>query len=154
MRGPCLRLYAILALSVGTAAFQSVHKLVRLAPHTGRAFDHLVVIAICLASAGIIYLATRVRRLPLPEGMTLAIGGLTYPLYLLHMQLGYTVLGALGMTTSTTAAGCVIVGIVALSWAMWRFVERPLQRWTKALLNRFASEEWISALSLGFTNRR
>lgn len=142
-----LRLYAILALSVGTAAFQPLHKLVRLAPHTGGAFDHLVEISICLASVAIIYLATPVRRLPLPEGVTLAIGGLTYPLYLLHMQLGYTVLGALGMTTSETAIVSVIVVIVALAWAIWRFVERPLQKWTKVATTRLAAKRGLSVVA-------
>lgn len=142
-----LRLYAVLALTVGTAAFQSLHKLVRLAPHTGGAFDHLVVIAICLASVAIVYLATRVRRLPLPHRVTLAVGGLTYPLYLLHMQLGYTVLGALGMTTSETVIVSVIVAIVALAWAMWRFVERPFQKWTKVALTRLAVRRGLSVVA-------
>ncbi|WP_338053838.1 acyltransferase [Tardiphaga robiniae] len=69
------KLYAIFALSVGTAVFQSLHKLIRLGPHTGGTFDHAVVVTICLASIAIIFAATRLRRVPLPAGVIMAIGG-------------------------------------------------------------------------------
>jgi peptidoglycan/LPS O-acetylase OafA/YrhL len=84
--------YCILALSVGTAVFQAIHKLERLGVHPGSSFDSRVVAALCLGSIAIVFLATRIRRLPFPPGLVVAIGGLTYPLYLLHMQIGYTIL--------------------------------------------------------------
>ncbi len=34
----------------------------------------------------------KVRRLPIPAGVIVAIGGLTYPLYLLHQHIGYMLL--------------------------------------------------------------
>jgi hypothetical protein len=34
-------------------------------------------VAICLVSLGTIFLATRIRRVPLPAGLILALGGLT-----------------------------------------------------------------------------
>jgi peptidoglycan/LPS O-acetylase OafA/YrhL len=68
----------------------------------------------------------------LPAGLIVAAGGITYPLYLLHMQMGYTILTAAGPVHNIelwTAA--IISGAIVLSWATWRFVERPAHRWTK-----------------------
>jgi peptidoglycan/LPS O-acetylase OafA/YrhL len=143
-----LKLYAIFALSVGTAVFQSLHKLIRLAPHTGGAFDDAVVVAICLGSIAVIFLATRLRRLPLPGGLVLAIGGLTYPLYLLHMQLGYVVLMAFAPADNVWAVAGVIAGIVLLSWIVWRFIERPAQRWTKSALTAQATRQGWSVSAM------
>ena len=126
-----MRLFSLLALSVGTAAWQAVHKLQTLGIHTGSSFDPRIVVAICLVSIGTIFLATRIRRVPLPAGLILALGGLTYPFYLLHMQMGYVFY----MATPGNAEWeipVVVTAIAILSWAIWRFVERPAQRWTEA----------------------
>jgi hypothetical protein len=67
-----LKLYGIFALSVGTSVFQAIHKLEHLGVHTGGSFDARVVAAICLVSIAVIFLATRIRKLPLPAGLALA----------------------------------------------------------------------------------
>ena len=51
-----------------------------------------MIAAACVASVALVALAMNVRRLPLPAGLVLAIGGLTYPLYLLHQHIGYMLL--------------------------------------------------------------
>jgi peptidoglycan/LPS O-acetylase OafA/YrhL len=139
-----LKLYAIFALSVGTAVFQSLHKLIRLAPHTGGAFDHAVVVAICLASIAIIFAATKLRRIPVPAGPVMAIGGLTYPLYLLHMQLGYVFLQAFAPVGNIAAVTIIVLAIVIFSWIIWRFIERPAQRWTKNALTFLATRQGLA----------
>jgi peptidoglycan/LPS O-acetylase OafA/YrhL len=126
-------LFSLLALSTGTAAWQAVHKLQTLGIHTGSSFDPQIVVAICLVSIGTIFLATRVRRVPLPAGLILALGGLTYPFYLLHMQMGYVFYMA-APGNAEWEIPVVVTGIAILSWAIWRFVERPAQRWTKGVL--------------------
>jgi peptidoglycan/LPS O-acetylase OafA/YrhL len=136
-RGPML--YSMLALAIGTAVFQAIHKLARLAPHTGGVFDDWIVAAICLASVAIIFLAIHVRRMPLPTGMVLAIGGLTYPLYLLHMQLGYVLYYRLAPAGAVAPVVAIIVAMMLLSWAVWRYVERPVQRWTREFLTGHAT---------------
>src|SRR6185312_3036334 len=65
-------LYGLLALSIGTAVFQSIHEAVKLAPHTGGVFDAWVVAAICLVSIAVILAATRVRHVALPPALMLA----------------------------------------------------------------------------------
>nr|WP_212237717.1 hypothetical protein [Bradyrhizobium manausense] len=134
-----LKLYGIFALSVGTSVFQAIHKLEHLGVHTGGSFDARIVAAICLVSIVVIFFATRIRKLPLPAGLVLAAGGITYPLYLLHMQMGYTILAAAAPVDNVelwTAA--IVSGTVVMAWATWRFIERPTHRWTKASMTASA----------------
>ena len=135
------KLYSILALSVGTSVFQAIHKLEHLGVHTGGTFDARVVAAICIVSIIVIFLGTRIRKLPLPGGLVLAVGGITYPLYLLQMQMGYTILIAVAPVRNVelwTAA--IVSGAIVLSWATWRFVERPAHRWTKDYITAIAAK--------------
>jgi peptidoglycan/LPS O-acetylase OafA/YrhL len=128
-----LMLFSLLALSTGTAAWQAVHKLETLGIHAGSSFDPRIVVAICLVSIGTIFLATRIRRVPLPAGLVLALGGLTYPFYLLHMQMGYVFYMA-APGSAEWEIPVVVTAIAILSWAIWRFVERPAQKWTRRVL--------------------
>lgn len=142
-------LYSLLALSIGTSIFQALHKLPKLNHLTGGPFDQWIVVTICLASVAVIFLATRLRRVALPAGLLIAAGGLTYPLYLLHMQLGYVLFSANtlpgGAPVQVTA---IVIGISCLAWAVWRYVERPAQRWTKNSLTRHAARAgWPSQLN-------
>jgi peptidoglycan/LPS O-acetylase OafA/YrhL len=133
--------YSIVALAVGTSVFQAIHKLERLGVHTGGNFDKRVVAAICLVSVVVIFLATRIRKLPMHPGLILAAGGITYPLYLLHMQMGYTILTAtspIRYVELWTAA--IVSAAVILAWATWRFVERPAQLWTKDYITAIAAK--------------
>jgi len=78
-----------------------------------------------------ILLAGRIR----PSRWTLAIAGLTYPLYLLHQNIGYILIDALASYVGRwTAAAAAICGLIALSWAIWRYVEPPLQALLRAWL--------------------
>ena len=142
-------LYSILALSVGTAVFQALHALERLGVHPRSTFDKRIVVAVCLVSITAIFAATQVRRIPLPAGLVIALGGLTYPLYLLHMQLGYVIFAALAPARNVelfTAA--IIFGAVILSWLTWRFVDRPVHRWTKNTIAAYAAKMgWPSNLT-------
>src|SRR5712691_6494178 len=133
-------LYCIFSLSSGTAVFQALHKLERLGVHTGGTFNNRVVVTICLVSIAVIFWATRIKRIPLPTGLILAAGGLTYPLYLLHMQMGYVIflkIAAPGQSLSSVLA--VVSGISVLAWVIWRYVERPAQKRTKAILTTYAN---------------
>jgi len=69
------------------------------------------------------------------------ICGITYPLYLLHMQMGYTILTAAAPVRNAelwTAA--IVSGAVVLAWATWRFVERAVHRWTKNYMTAIAAK--------------
>jgi peptidoglycan/LPS O-acetylase OafA/YrhL len=133
------RLWALSALALGTAVFQAVHKLGRLDVHTGNSFDPKVVAAICIVSLGVVFLATRIKRVPIPTKVVLAVGGITYPLYLLHMQLGYVIFKAFSPERYVEGAVCAIVfGVLLLAYAVWRFAETPAHRWLKARMTVMA----------------
>jgi peptidoglycan/LPS O-acetylase OafA/YrhL len=128
-------LQCLLGLSVATAVFQAVHNLIRLRASSGEVFDDWIVASICLTSVLVIIAATRIRRLPLPPSLIFAIGGVTYPFYLLHQQLGYATLEWIGpLANRNTLVALVLMAIAALSWVTWRFVECPGQRLMKRFL--------------------
>jgi len=132
-RGPML--YGMFALSIGAAVFQSIRKAAKLAPLTGGVFDEWTVAAICLASVAVIFLATRIRHVPLPSALMLAAGGLTYPLYLLHMQFGYVLLTRQAPANAVPWVVAIVLAMTWLAWIVWRYVERPAQRWVRDFLS-------------------
>ena len=139
------RLWALSALALGTAVFQAVHKLERLGVHTDGSFDPRVVAAICIVSLAIVFLATRIKQLPLPAKFVLAAGGITYPLYLLHMQLGYVIFTALAPKRHVEAVTCAIVlGAFVLAYAVWHFFERSAHRSTQLKLIDLAGRAGFS----------
>jgi peptidoglycan/LPS O-acetylase OafA/YrhL len=133
-------LYSLAGLAAGTAIFQGVHKLERLGVHSGSMFDKRVVAAICVIAMAAIFAATRIRRIPLPARLTLAAGGITYPLYLLHMQIGYVLLTATAPARYAGFWSAVIIAATAvLAWATWRLVDRPAHDWTRTILMNCAT---------------
>lgn len=139
------RLWGLSALALGTAVFQAAHKLERLGVHPHSSFDPRIVAAICVVSLGAVFLATRIRSVPLPAATVLAAGGITYPLYLLHMQLGYVILDALAPEGHVEAVTCAIVcGAFVLAYAVWRLFERSAHRSTQLKLMEFAASAGFS----------
>lgn len=112
-----------------------MHKLERLGAHPDSTFDPKVVAAICVVSLVVIFMATRIKRVPLPAKFVLAAGGITYPLYLLHMQIGYAIFTVTSPHTHTAmAVATIVAGICILAWAIWRFAEPGMHRFVKSKL--------------------
>jgi len=105
--------------------------------HYGAAVSsaHLVIANVVMHAALIaaVLLRDRVR----PSAVTLALGALTYPLYLLHQNIGYLAINAAAPLVGKwlTAFGCMAFLVVA-SWAIWRYGERPAQRLLRTWLGR------------------
>ncbi|HEY7486946.1 MAG TPA: acyltransferase [Streptosporangiaceae bacterium] len=75
----------------------------------------------------------RLGRLRWP-GLT-ALGGLTYPLYLIHQQISLPILDAVYPTLNRWAALAVVTAVALLSaYVLYRFVERPAQAWLRPRL--------------------
>ncbi|WP_420971184.1 acyltransferase family protein [Bradyrhizobium sp. B120] len=141
------RLYSLLTLAMGTATFQAVHKLERLGVHTHGSFDPRVVTVICIVSLGIVFAATRIKSVPLPDSLVRAVGGITYPLYLLHLQLGYVILLLMTPTPDALSTALVVAGMVALAWFVWRFLESPAHYLVRDRLTMLASRHgWPSRI--------
>ncbi|MGY3445986.1 MULTISPECIES: acyltransferase family protein [unclassified Bradyrhizobium] len=141
------RLTSLLTLAMGTATFQAVHKLERLGVHTHGSFDPAVVTVICIVSLGIVFAATRIKSVPLPDNIVRAVGGITYPLYLLHLQLGYVILLLITPTPDALSTAFVVAGMVVLAWLVWRFLESPAHYHVRDKLTVLASRlGWPSRL--------
>jgi len=79
------------------------------------------------------------------SSVTLMLGGLTYPLYLLHQNIGYVAINALVPIAGPWAAvGGVTVGALVLSWAVWQFGEKPARRMLIGLMTRMTI--WMSRI--------
>ena len=147
--------HALSALALGTAVFQAIHKLERLDVHTHGSFDPRMVAVICIVGLGMVLLATRIPRVPMPAHIALAAGGITYPLYLLHMQFGYVIFTAIAPQQHVVAVTCAIVaGAFALAYAVWRLFNRRAHQWTKKVLLDLAGNWGLGAASPETSARR
>jgi peptidoglycan/LPS O-acetylase OafA/YrhL len=136
--------HGLFAAAVACAAIEAVISLQWLRDRFGIPFDDGVVAGASVAAIGAVALLVRVRRLPLPAGLVVAIGGLTYPLYLLHQHVGYIALNRLkGLASAAVLVPAVTVGMVAVSWWVWRFADRPGQRRMKSALASLAHRAGI-----------
>ncbi len=125
----------LLALSTVAAISQAFIGADWMREHYHTEFSNLTIVALCVGSVGLVALAMNVPRLPLPAGLVLAIGGLTYPLYLLHQHIGYMVFNRFsGMASAAVLMAATAAAITAVSFLIWRFVERPTQKRLKRLL--------------------
>jgi peptidoglycan/LPS O-acetylase OafA/YrhL len=144
-----LMVYCVLGLSVGIAVFHAVHSLAWLRSHSATAFDSWIVAAICLTSIVAIFLATRIRRFPLSPALVTAIGGITYPLYLLHQQIGYALFLRMAPANAKLGVTAIVLGVGFASWILWRYVERPLQCAVRNQLTGWAARlGWLSKPAL------
>jgi peptidoglycan/LPS O-acetylase OafA/YrhL len=67
------------------------------------------------------------------------LGALTYPLYLLHQNMGYVAIDWLRpMIGKWPAALVTTAGMLLLSWVVWKLVERPARRWIIATFGPLA----------------
>lgn len=104
-------------------------QLERLGVHSNASYDPRVVAAICVLGMGMVFLATRIKRVPLSAKIVLAAGGVTYPLYLLHMQLGYVIFTAVAPRAHVLAmTSAIVVGAFVLAYGVWRFLEPAAHR--------------------------
>ena len=65
-------------------------------------------------------------------------------MYLLHQHIGYMLLNRFeGAASSAQLIAATAVALVAASWLIWRYVERPAQKWMKRSLER--GLDWLGA---------
>jgi peptidoglycan/LPS O-acetylase OafA/YrhL len=79
------------------------------------------------------------------RGLTV-LGGLTYPLYLVHQQLSFPILDAIYPRLNRWVALAVVTAAsLAVAFAIYRFAERPAQAWLRprlrAALDRIRTSE-------------
>jgi peptidoglycan/LPS O-acetylase OafA/YrhL len=76
------------------------------------------------------------------------LGGLTYPLYLLHQNVGYLAIDALAPTAGKWMALAIVVNaMLCASYLIWRYVETPARRRIVAALSGRRSERTLEAVT-------
>ncbi|TPI09029.1 acyltransferase [Mesorhizobium sp. B4-1-3] len=97
--------------------------------HYGMAVSYTSLVAANGVVFGIFTGALLIRSIVPPSKTVLMLGGLTYPLYLLHQYIGYVSLNALAPLIGRHAAFLVVLSAVLLaSFLIWRFIETPLRK--------------------------
>ena len=97
--------------------------------HYGTSVPMAGLAAANLAMHGLLIAAILTRAKVIPTRLSLALGGLTYPLYLLHQNIGYIAINATVPVVGTwLAAALVAAAMLTLSWLIWRWIETPLRR--------------------------
>jgi peptidoglycan/LPS O-acetylase OafA/YrhL len=84
----------------------------------------------------VVMILVALRRLGwLRWGGFTVLGGLTYPLYLVHQQLSFPLLDAIYPRLNRWVALAVVTAAsLAVAFAIYRFVERPAQAWLRPRL--------------------
>jgi peptidoglycan/LPS O-acetylase OafA/YrhL len=107
-----------------------------------------------IANSAVIFLAaaTIVMGNRLPGGrIAFVLGGLTYPLYLVHQNVGYIMINDLRQSMSDVqAVGLVVVAMLVLSTVIFLFWERPVGR----LLKHFVTKVQMSLFNIQLINHR
>lgn len=67
------------------------------------------------------------------------LGAISYPLYLIHQNIGLVMLDALGAVTQSPwlRLGITTVSMVVLAWVISVWIEKPSMRWVRERLRRF-----------------
>jgi peptidoglycan/LPS O-acetylase OafA/YrhL len=104
--------------------------------HYGVAISYPALVATDVAVHGIFAGAILLRSLITPSWTVLMLGGLTYPLYLLHQYVGYISLNALASRIGKdTAVIVVLAAMLFASFIVWRFIESPIRGRSFALMS-------------------
>ena len=116
----------------------------------GTVADQLGVMTLNAGLLALFATAVLRRNAVRPSGWLAMAGALTYPLYLLHQNIGYVLLDGLAPATGKHAAVALVIAIMlAASWAVQRFFDRPARR----LLGR-AIDAALASLPFGSGARR
>jgi peptidoglycan/LPS O-acetylase OafA/YrhL len=134
-----IRTVALLACAVALGAFQADANSDWLRAH-GVELSHSVVTLLALAAPAFVALFAIMPRVSVGSQTVLALGGLTYPLYLLHQTIGYEVFNHLAWHAhpALLVAG-TLVAMIALSWVFYETVDKPLHEASRIRLRRLSA---------------
>jgi peptidoglycan/LPS O-acetylase OafA/YrhL len=114
--------------------------------HFGVEYSDTVIAVVCIGIVVLVGVCLLPKRVPLPGGLVIALGGLTYPLYLLHQHLGFIIFNRFQGVPAPVLALMTASAMLGLAFLVWRFVERPGQRLMKAHLPQMLVwPKWLPA---------
>jgi peptidoglycan/LPS O-acetylase OafA/YrhL len=133
-RGSVLN-WALLAAATAVAVVQADWAADWTREHYTVTLSHIAIAAIVIGSVALVGGCLIVTRVPLSAKVMMTLGGLTYPLYLIHQMVGFAIFNRFeGVAPASVMAPAVIVLMLAASWAIYRFIERPGQKLAKTVL--------------------
>lgn len=128
-------LSSVLALSTLMSSIKAFQQSIYFIPDN-TLFSATVAAVLVLVFHVLFYLIAT-NRLVLPSSQKLLVmGGLTYPLYLIHSKSGEVLIGALdGPTSRLLAIAITTLLVFAASYMMYRYLETPFSRRLKTILD-------------------
>jgi peptidoglycan/LPS O-acetylase OafA/YrhL len=139
----------LLAGAWALAVWQSVTSLPALEKHFATHFDPAIVATAVTAFYAALFLVSTRRTGPVANLRWTALGAMTYPLYLLHQVIGFSIFNALhpAVHPQVLLWGTVLL-MLAASYAVHILVERPAAPAMKRIINRSAGAAGTAARSL------
>jgi peptidoglycan/LPS O-acetylase OafA/YrhL len=138
------RIYALFGLSLPLMLAHSTHKAGATTEMFRTPVSLAIVLPLLLASAAAIFFSRRIsermKSAPLLTAAVVFLGGLTYPLYLLHENIGYAVLNTL-FSAETRWLGLAYVTALsfAASAAVYLWFDLPVRRRLHRAIGQFAT---------------
>ncbi|QPC87726.1 acyltransferase family protein [Mesorhizobium sp. NBSH29] len=126
------------AFAIGCATMQVAQDW--MAAHYGVAVPVAGLIAANVTMFCLMFGALRFPSLVPPSEFVFAAGALTYPLYLLHQNIGYLAIDALAPMVGRWPAAAATTGVMLIgAFGVWRYAESPMQRALKLLASRLVT---------------
>ena len=136
-KGLSLARAAIVACAWGLALFQSMQKVLVFERHFNTTFDASIVIGIVTVFFAIMVMIALRRRVFEGRQWWLFLGSISYPLYLLHQNIGYMVFNVASSTVNVHVLFWgTIVAVLGCASAVHLLVEKRLSSPLKAVLHR------------------
>ena len=124
----------LLAAATAVALTQATREAAELAIHYKLPFDPAVVAGLSAGAIGAVALCLKLSKSPFPRHVAVAIGGCTYPLYLLHQNIGYIMMNELdSLMPAWIIVVLTTILVTSLAFVVCRYLERPGQSFLRAL---------------------
>lgn len=128
-RGRSPLAFLLLAVAFGVSCRTIMLPHAWMQEHYGTAISYPALFTANLVVFGIFAGSILLRYVVAPSKTVLMLGGLTYPLYLLHQYIGYVSLNALAPHVGKNPAFFVVLaGVLFASFLIWRFIEAPIRK--------------------------
>jgi peptidoglycan/LPS O-acetylase OafA/YrhL len=129
--------YALLLLSLPLMLAHSLHKASTVAGIYSVPMSPIVVGSVLAAGAAVVYFSSALSERMKPSALVTFIGGLTYPLYLLHENIGYALLNTMfSAETRWLGLAYTVLFCLAASAAVYLWFDLPVRRWLRRSLRQ------------------
>jgi len=118
----------LMLLALGVATIGLLQSRLAFVQHYKTTLDPIVLIVLLYGMFGLLFLCLHIRLSGKWQRVCYILGGITYPLYLIHEALGYRIFWALQGMQIPAGTQFAITAITAIIIAslIWFFVEQPL----------------------------